>query len=63
MDSLFGDYSTVKVGDEVIKIRGKNAKNYYGWKVTNYNPTVAEEHTEYFIMMQLVNMEKQILCI
>ena len=37
MDSLNGDYSTVKVGDEVIKITAENAKNYYGYKVTNYN--------------------------
>ena len=37
MDSLYGDYSTVKVGDEVIKITAENAKNYYGYKVTNYN--------------------------
>ena len=39
MDSLYGDYSTVKVGDEVIKITAENAKNYYGYKVTNYNST------------------------
>ena len=37
MDSLYGDYSTVKVGDEVITITAENAKNYYGYKVINYN--------------------------
>ena len=53
MNDLYGDYSTddtktnpststgttVKVGDEVITITAENAKNYYGYKVTNYNPT------------------------
>ena len=53
MNDLYGDYSTddnktnsststgttVKVGDEVITITAENAKNYYGWKVTNYNST------------------------
>ena len=53
MNDLYGNYSTddsktnpststgttVKVGDEVITITAENAKNYYGWKVTNYNPT------------------------
>ena len=51
MNDLYGDYSTddtktnpststgttVKVGDEVITITAENAKNYYGYKVTNYN--------------------------
>ncbi len=31
--------TTVKIGDEVIKITAENAKDYYGYKVTNYNPT------------------------
>ena len=53
MNDLYGDYSTddtktnpststgttVKSRNEVITITAENAKNYYGYKVTNYNPT------------------------